>query len=217
MTNVQTPKKAPEWYAAPTQRYQAAWAEVNARIQSRLVIQGSFMTGVVVTLLLGLVPPGADMADPSQWRTAAVVMLPVLAFATALWVRHNDAIIGLLAAFMQQLEALDDPSQTESVPGWQDSRYKAMDAALRYRRFSDWAFVIVAIAGTAPAGILLLHGAVGPFTLTAPSVPLYPLVGLGFGAVGVFLVLRNATVRTKIKDNWIFGPDSNGKNTWHWK
>lgn len=204
-------------HAPSPQRYQAAWAEVNTRIQSRLVIQGSFMTGVVVTLLLGLVPQGADMADPGNWRTAAVVLLPMLTFATALWVRHNDAIIGLLSAFMQHLEMLDDPDQTGAVPGWQDTRYRVIDAALQYRRYSDWAFMIVAVVATAPAVVLALYRLWGPFTLLSPLVPVYPVVGIGFGLAGMVIVFRNSTVRKKIKDDWAYGCEDDGKHRWHWR
>ncbi len=198
-------------YAPSPQRYQAAWAEVNTRIQSRLVIQGSFMTGVVVTLLLGLTPPGGDMADPDAWREAAVILLPLLTLATAMWVRHNDAIIGLLSAFMQHLERLDDPHGGGVVPGWQDSRYGAIDAALKYRRWSDAAFAMVGLAATMPALMLLAHR-----TLVVPSIAVLPAVAALFGIAGIAMVLLNAHVRARIKDNWIY-EGSDGERRWRWR
>ena len=82
--------------APPAQRYQAAWQEINARLQSRQVIQGTYVTGVVVVLLLGLVPQGRGWSESATWNLPVVLLLPLLTFAVALWVRHNDATIGLL-------------------------------------------------------------------------------------------------------------------------
>src|SRR2546426_8188070 len=61
--------------APSTQRYQWAWQEINARLQARQIIQGTYMTGVVVVLLLGLVPVNGDSARPETWRLG-VVLLP---------------------------------------------------------------------------------------------------------------------------------------------
>lgn len=223
-----TPRQqCPKPYVPAAQRYQAAWAEVNARLQSRLVIQGSFMTGVVVALLLGLVPQGSSIGDPGAWRTAVVFLLPVLTFATALWVRHNDAIIGHLSAFMQHLEWLDDPHQIGDVPGWHDSRYKATDETLHYRRYSDMALIIVGVVATAPAAVLTVYQAWGPFILISPLVPIYPLAGFVFGVAGMVVVFGNAKLRTRIKSRWKYGDQvsqgeqwpgrpGNKPRTWHW-
>lgn len=197
-----TPAVAPTsgGFAPPPQRYQAAWAEVNARIQSRLVIQGSFMTGVVVALYLGLVKEKGDIESPADWRMETVVLLPALTFATALWVRHNDAIIGILSAFMQKLEELDDPNQKSGLPGWHDTRYGAIDAALKYRMYSDCAFAIVGVIATLPATILLLERLAATGGLVEVIRWISPLVGVCLGCLGIRLVLTNGSNRRKIKD-----------------
>ena len=201
-------------YAPAPQRYHAAWLEINARLQSRQIIQATYMSGAVVVMLLGLVPEGGTIADPLSWRKLAVILLPMLSLSVALWVRHNDGTIGLLSAFCQAIERLDDPSQKSCIPGWHETRYRIIDAALKYRRGSDYAFIIVAFIATIPALGLAWPSAWGFLfsMLREQLIALLSVLAALAGLYSLVTVWKNAADRKRIKDTMAFGRGKKGEN-----
>jgi hypothetical protein len=187
-------------------RYQGAWQEISARLQSRQFVQITFMTGVVVVFALGLVPPGGNLSEPEQWRLPVVLLLPLFTLAVALWVRHNNCIIGLLGAYCQFFERCDDENQNGDVPGWHDARYNMMRAVLNYRRYSDYALALIGFIATFPA----LYQTLRSLSLAAQTRParlpdLAVAFAFGLGVVAIYMVLRGSAERQDILDNWVFG------------
>lgn len=95
-------------------RYQGAWGEASARIQSRQLVNLQFAVAVLATgaLVVGLLRDG----EPQNWAPILSFGLVALTWMYCLWIRHNDAILGLLGAFMRQCELLDDRCNTTGVP-----------------------------------------------------------------------------------------------------
>jgi len=200
--------------AAPTaQRYQAAWAEINARLQSRQNLGAVYMTATIAML-------GASIADPSEvsgglvWRMPFVILLPVFSFAVARWVRHNDAIIGLLGAYCASLEDVDEFPE---VPAWHQKQHGFIVAALEYRVWTDQAVALVAAIGLLPALIhlsVLLGLHIGSFSPSLAVLSIPANLGLpnapNFGALlataaavvagvgSLAIIANNASVRTDI-------------------
>jgi len=204
-------------YAPSAQRYHGAWQEINARLQSRQNIQGAYMTGAVVVLFLGLLPPTTGrFADPDTWRIGVALVLPVLSLSVALWVRHNDALIGLLSAYCQWLERLDDPDGTSELPGWHDNRYGMIDAGLQYRRFSDYAYAMITAVATAPTLGVAFPGLWRNVAQSAAAGAGW-IAGLAFcvGVLAIWFALTNVGRRAKLKDQWVFGM-RNGRRRWGW-
>ena len=119
-----------------------------------------------------------------------------------------------LSTFCQYFERLDDQEQTGAIPGWHDTRYKMIDAALRYRRFSDHAFSIIALVSTLPALFQALPQSLNAaMALADLSVPVLPLGAVVAGVAAVFISQRNSVERARLKDHWVFG-EREGKSRW---
>lgn len=198
---------------APTpQRYQAAWTEINARLQSRQTVGAVYMTAAIAMLGASIAasPPPASVF---AWRLPFVVLLPVFSFAVAKWVRHNDAIIGLLSAYCASLEEVE---RQPHIPAWHSKGHGFITAALRYRLWTDQATAVIAVASLLPA---ILHAVVGTGLLIGtlkPSLGFLPIVpGLGLQEpmpivqlVAVFgSVLLGGFAVTTIADNAVVRAD----------
>jgi hypothetical protein len=212
MTNELPPSVPPSYLLVPAaNRYQGAWQEIGARLQSRQFVQATYMTGVVVVLAQGF-----DLMDPGSWRTPVIWLLTLFTLAVSLWVRHNNSIIGLLGAYCQFLEQSDDEDQRGRVPGWHDGRYKMMHAVLGHRLYSDIAFAVVGLVATAPAlfkTFLLLRAEACSPLKWAPF-----LAPVALGVFAVVTVLLSSKERKKILEQWTFGicPETE-KHQWGWR
>lgn len=188
------------------------------------------MTGTGV-LLSGMVPTDGDYSDVNSWRLPVVLMLPLLSFCVALWTRHTDAIIGFLSAYCQHFERLDDPHQTSWIPGWHDTRYKVIDKALNVRVYSDLAVSMIVFVATLPSVVKLyvylsaisetqvpaFRGGSSHPTATWIFIAVLFLVGFLLGLSAIILTIGNATNRSHIKNDWVYGRyGASGKSQWGW-
>jgi len=132
-------------------RYAGAWNEINARLQSRQRVLVTYATIALPTVSLAVAE--SIKADWFAWLTLS---LPALGLVFSLWVCHNDLIIGLLSVFCRECESEQYKHSgypVRSVPSWFSSTQGWMDAALRYRQFSDLGFIIVLLATCIPAAM----------------------------------------------------------------
>jgi hypothetical protein len=135
-----------------------------------------------------------------------------LTWAFALWIRHNDATVGLLSAFCRALELIDDPQNTIGIPAWHTEGQGWIVQARRYRNLSDGASILVSILALLPAIILAARAFVVARIGAGLILGAAGLVGLG--AI-VFLFL-NARCRERIAassfckvDTYAFLPPTN--------
>jgi len=203
----------------PYIRYQSAWQEINARIQSRQFILGTYMSGAVVALIIGLPGKDSQFLEIEKWNMLAVILLPLLSFAVALWSQHNDAIIGLLSSYCQHFEKEDDPDLKKGIPGWHDSRYLIIEAALNYRRNSDWAFIIIATLSCIPALLILLNDLrfINFQNIVDLKIHILPFIVLLVGIISIIIAYLNTNLRAKIKNNWTFSKNEAGEYIWGWE
>lgn len=172
-------------------RYQGAWGEVAARLQSRQLVNLHFAVAVLTTgsLVVGLL----DKVDPQLWATILSFGLVAFAWVYALWIRHNDAILGLLGAFGKQCELLADPKNELGVPGWFRDDQQWIVLARGYRELSDWAGMILAVLASAPSFV------VGYWQVEINRPLGLALVAAGTVGVSAAVVLyRNKHLRNRI-------------------
>lgn len=99
-------------------RYQATWAEINAKVISRQNAQNVFVAAVatVMALVLGFQTNSQGSVNP--WARALLASMPALvAFVFMAWVLSLDRGISLLSQACRHYEALDE-SDGEQVPKW---------------------------------------------------------------------------------------------------
>ena len=85
-------------------RYQGAWSEVAARLQSRQLVNLSFATAVVSACAAILGTMQTTVED--RWPFVLSIALAVLSWIYAWWIRNNDAMVGLLGAHNQACEVI---------------------------------------------------------------------------------------------------------------
>jgi len=174
------------------QRYTAAWAEINSRLLSRQSANIGFAT---ITLTAASLILGAML---EQTR---VTMLPILAGALmmltwsfALWIRHNDATIGLLGAFCKALELRDEAAGDDHLPAWHMDSQDWIVEARSYRKYSDIATSLIAAIAALPSGFL----ARSHFASTEYIVALLMLVTFVLALLASLFTMRTAVVRKRI-------------------
>ena len=191
-------------------RYQGAWAEVSARLQSRQLVNLSFATAVVTACaaIIGTMHPTVE----DRWPPVLSIALVILSWIYALWIRNNDAMVGLLGAHNQACEVFADPDNLWGVPAWFSERQLWIKQARKYRELSDLAGIWLCVLSALPAL------AVGVMTLW--QNPWLAVFLLGFGAFGMAAaryVHGNKAIRTslsrarfeKTRDGWeLFIPGS---------
>ena len=205
------------------QRYQAAWAEINARLQARQTVGVVYMTGAI-TLLGFAIDDQPSTSGQISWHLPFVLLLPILAFAVAKWLRHNDAIVGVLGAYCAAIEKIDWHPE---LPAWHSREHGFMNAALDYRLWSDHAAIIITTAASLPVA-LHLFGSVGlelgrrlPFFAWFPPPPgverlgavivLFCVISTLAGCAAVKILLDNAPLRAQFLRGCSFRPDEHGR------
>jgi hypothetical protein len=159
MDEQQQPKSAskPSDYCVPyAQRYTAAWGELSQRLAARQSVYLQFATVslAATSALLGVMNAAKDAAAVPWARGIAewgAVGLIVYSWAFALWIRNNDAVVGLLGSFCRILERTDDPDGTSDFPAWHTEAQGWIVIARYYRQYSDWAAIIVTVSSSVPA------------------------------------------------------------------
>jgi len=141
------PKNVP--YA---QRHTAAWAQLSQRLAARQSVYLQFATVslTATSALFGFMSAqtGGTARRVAEWGAAGLV---AYTWALALWIRNNDAVIGLLGVFCGTLERLDDPSDQSAFPAWHTEAQGWLPRARHYRLYSDWAAIILALLSSLPA------------------------------------------------------------------
>jgi hypothetical protein len=129
-----------------TQRYASAWAEIAQRISARQSVYLQFAT-VIVTAIVGLLGAWIKSRGENSLLLGGVaewggsIGLTVYTAVFARWIRHNDALIGLLGVFCKTLEQCDDDC---TRPAWHVESEGWMVLAREYRKNSDWAAAALA-------------------------------------------------------------------------
>jgi hypothetical protein len=179
------------------QRYTAAWAEINTRLVSRQTVSlyAAAAAVTVTSLIVGSITgPQADSFLLGGWADGLCAGLVVLSWTFALWIRHNDATIGLLSAFCRSLEMIDDPMNTDGLPAWHNESQGWIVRARRYRRYSDRAFIgITAIAAMPSAIVCTYH-----FVMSSWAAGLLILPVIAAGLWAVWFTYGNAALREEI-------------------
>lgn len=200
-------------------RYQGAWGEISSRIQSRQNVATVYMTGAITMLGFSVVAPNPPSAQWT-WRLGFVVLLPLLSFAVAKWLRNNDAVIGVLGRYCS---AVEEACAVGTTPAWHSEKQGFMDLALFYRSWSDQAAIIVCSLSCLP---VMMHLAVGagfalgdywpliqlkdpPLHLGRLDVwdALFCLISAAYGVSAICILLGNAPLRSRILHEFDVGSD----------
>jgi hypothetical protein len=138
---------------APTaQRYQAAWMEISSRLAARQSANVQFLIASIASIAIGI--NGKDVA----LARLMAVAVALIAWSFVLWIRHNDAIIGLLGRFCESVERLDDKSNKRGIPAWHTREQGWIRRAIDYRRRTDWAtFLTACVASIGLVGLCLVR------------------------------------------------------------
>ena len=180
------------------------------------------MTGAITLLGFAIGSP-SDSPQQYEWRLPFVILLPILSFAVAKWLRHNDAMIGLLGGYCAAVEKLH---WCPDVPAWHSKEHGFMDAALHYRVWSDHASIIITTLSTMPVVLHLLVGLGLSIGERMPTLAWFsPLGGVGplspvllvfcflstlAGIAGVKILLDNATLRASFLKDYRFAQNEQG-------
>ncbi|MEV4345455.1 hypothetical protein AB0J83_13340 [Actinoplanes sp. NPDC049596] len=203
----QTTETTPQ--VSPGQRYAAAWAEINARLTSRQTVCLSFATiSITLASLIvgGVLGPQAAGFVRDGWLTGICCGLVALAWTFVLWIRHNDATIGLLSAFCKALEKIDDPASARKLPAWHNEFQGWMTLARDLRRLSDRAVAIIAGIATLPSVAAVIGQVRDPEWVSLAALVVATLVG----SASVRFALENAKRREEIADH-SFRADGEGR------
>lgn len=185
-------------FAGAGERYLGAWSEINARLASRQTVNVYWAT-IVVTGATALASWSAVDADVSSRLGGRVgifaIGLAMLNWTFALWVRNNDAVIGLLSSYCSAFEA--PPDAGEDRPGQLTSWHtedRWIKTARRHRRSSDLAHVLVQVAAVTPAVVVMItriqEGSIRDAVIFGTTA----VVGLS----SIFLTAANSWLREKI-------------------
>lgn len=193
-------------------RYTAAWAEINTRLVSRQTVSLYYATVSVTTASLIIstmtgTQSGAFLLN--GWADGISVGLVGLTWTFTLWIRHNDATIGLLSAYCRSLELIDDPENRIGLPAWHNEAQGWILRARTYRRYSDRAVIVVTLIAILPAVLVTAYHVTVSDVMS--SLLLLPTVLLG--VLAVVFTYRNATARQAIaharfqqtRSGWVFG------------
>lgn len=106
----------------------------------------------VASLILGNIT-GSASSDFREggWLAVTSCGLVALSWTFVLWIRHNDATIGLLSAYCKALERVDDPDSKRGWPAWHNEDQNWIVLARGLRRLSDAAAIIVTVIATTPS------------------------------------------------------------------
>jgi len=140
------------------QRYASAWSEINSRIQSRQAANLGYATTTVTAasyIIGNSIAPNPAVAPNIKLFVVYTIGLVALSWVYVLWVRHNDAIIGLLGAYCKAIERLDNYKNEHPFPAWHDDRQNLIVQSYKFRKLTDVATTILTFIATIPAFFLI--------------------------------------------------------------
>jgi len=167
-------------------KYSSAWNEISARIQARELVWVAFVS-LAVTLI--------GVAASKDCNRFIGVGVGFAALWTAMFSRHHDMIIHLLADFQKDVAA-KAPDST-GAPDWLP-RYSG-EASLQ-RKWRDYAQMIATV-GTAGSALWLAYPAVD-WSLKSARTWVF-LLSLACGLSAVAMVLTTHRARKKFAQEWI--------------
>ena len=183
-------------------------SEINARLTSRQTVSLSHATisVTVSSLVIGnLAAVGVSKLQRGGWLAAICCGLVALSWTFALWVRHNDATIGLLSAYCKALERIDDPDSKNGWPAWHNEDQQWILDARGLRRLSDLAAVVVTVVATSPSFV----GCVAYFKSGNTAGGSTLVVSTVAGLLAIVFTGLNSGKRKQIASR-CFEPDSDG-------
>jgi hypothetical protein len=175
-------------------RYLGAWQEINARLQSRQSVSVAFAT--IAWAVLGYTISSYTQPEPTHYIWIGL-LLPVVSLAYSSWLIHNDLTIGILSKFCSECEMWDYKDDHNKNPSWHSPDQGWMSMALKYRKLSDYGFLIIIVATCVPAVIEAFK--------VMPNKALYGILYLilgSFGPISAYLVSRNQKRREEILKEW---------------
>lgn len=140
------------------QRYASAWSEINSRIQARQAANIGYAATTVTaaSYIIGKsITPDPAITQDSKLFVVYSIGLVALSWVYVLWVRHNDAIIGLLSAYCKAIEQLDNKDNKLPFPAWHDDRQQLIVQSYKFRKLTDVATTILTFIATIPAFLLI--------------------------------------------------------------
>jgi len=186
--------------------YRAAWGEISARTRSLQTLHLAHLVAVAVGLAFAAPRGDPALRACADWNPTVALLLPPLSLATALWIRANEAAIGLLSAFCAAIERQADPPNTLGIPAWHRGGQKWPRFSTRHRRVSDHAFALAAALAAWPA---LTSFACRP--LGGASLAYLAVVLMGAGSIVLIWLNRNLRFRLQrgyrfreIDGKWLF-------------
>lgn len=140
------------------QRYASAWAEIGQRINARQSVYVQFATVTVVAAvgILGAWAKGSGDLLLKILEFGGSIGLTLYTWVFALWIRHNDALIGLLGVYCRSLEQVDEDI---NAPCWHSEKQGWTVVARKYRRMSDFAAGGLATLVCLEIGVFILFHA----------------------------------------------------------
>lgn len=134
-------------------RYQSAWGEISARVQSRQLVQ-IFHVTFVLTLITAFT--SIHIKTPDNIRDTyyiVPIIIPCISLSVALWSRQNDLTIGILSAFCRSIEKIEQ-EKNPKAPSWHNEEQGWQIITLGFRRLSDYAFFLISFLGILPYVII---------------------------------------------------------------
>src|SRR3989338_9241188 len=171
-------------------RYAAAAMEISARLQSRQNVN-LYLTTVAVAGI------AATWTQNNAGGILAAILLGAFSYSFALWISHNDLILGLLGKFCETCESSVEKSNSETIlPSW-FGKQGWLSEAFRFRKLSDWGTIVVLVV----SGLNALLKAV---VVSDRSVQvLLVIAAVGSGA-SVRLVYGNERRRLAIRERSVY-------------
>lgn len=128
-------------------RYTCAWLEINSRIYARQTVSLYFVTA---TITASSVVFGKEHADDNLLKCLSIAIC-ILAWVFVCWIRHHEGLIGLLGVYCREIEKLDDKYSVLKIPAWHNEEQNIILEARKFRRFSDWALIIIIVLSSFPS------------------------------------------------------------------
>src|SRR3989344_8243575 len=119
-------------------RYAAAAMEISARLQSRQNVN-LYLTTITIAGV------AATWTQNGIWGVIASVLLSVFSLSFALWISHNDLILGLLGKFCETCESGFEKNNSKYIfPSW-FGKQGWLSEGFRFRKLSDWGTIVVLV------------------------------------------------------------------------
>ena len=171
-------------------RYAAAAMEISARLQSRQNVN-LYLTTITIAGV------AATWTQNGIWGVIASVLLSVFSLSFALWISHNDLILGLLGKFCETCESGFEKNNSKYIfPSW-FSNQGWLNEALHFRKFSNWGTIIVLVVITSNTLLKLMF-------VSELSIQILLFIAAIWSGFSILLICGNKRRRLAIKEQGIY-------------